>query len=111
MSIQISISGAEADRELASLYTWLREEPDVRLHARIMLKAGGPRPGELGAAFDIIQLVVDSGFQALNLALAFAAWRTTRPSHPAVTIESEGTKVTLEEADPDTVETIVRALR
>jgi hypothetical protein len=34
------------------------------------------------AAFEVVQLVVHSGFQALSLALAYASWRATRPGSP-----------------------------
>jgi hypothetical protein len=34
------------------------------------------------AAFEVVQLVVHSGFQALTLALAYASWRATRPGSP-----------------------------
>jgi hypothetical protein len=105
------MTGPAAEQELRSLCEWLRHEPDVVRHARISLGSAEPRPGEMGVALEVIQLVTDSGFQALNLALAYAAWRGTRPSRPQVTIERSGTKITLDEADPDAVNKIVRAMR
>ena len=110
MLIQIRMTGPDADRELGSLYTWLQGEPDIRRHSSMSLMSAEPPPSEMGAAFDVIQLVVDSGFQTLNLALAYASWRATRPSRPQVTIEGDGAKVTLDDADPDTVQAIVRAI-
>lgn len=111
MLINIRMDGSDADRELASLYAWLREEPDIRGHARISFGAAEVDSSEMGAIFDIIQLMVDSGFQALNLALAYTTWRATRSSHPEVTIEYNGNRVSLKDSDPDTVAAIVRALR
>lgn len=110
MPIQIRMTGPDADRDLGSLYEWLHEESDIRRYAQMKLVAAKPGPSAMGAAFDVIQLVVDSGFQALNLALAYATWRATRPSGSQVTIESEGTRITLEGAEPDAVDIIVRAL-
>lgn len=110
MSIAIRMSGRAAEQELRSLCDWLRHEPDVARHARISIGSAEPRPGEMGVSLEVIQLVTDSGFQALNLALAYAAWRGTRPSRPQVTIERSGTKITLDETDPDTVNKIVRAM-
>ncbi len=111
MPIRISMSGPDSDRELASLYGWLEDEQEIRQHARISMLPVKPDPAEMGTAFDVIQLVVDSGFQAANLALAYAAWRATRPARPQVTIEIERTqRVTLDDATPDVVETIVRVL-
>ena len=98
-SIEIKMSGHDAEEELRSLYAWLQDEPDVRRTAEMTLTAGAGKPGvgEMGAAIDVIQLVIGDGFQALNLALAYAAWRGTRAKHPAVTIEHAGTKVMLDE--------------
>jgi hypothetical protein len=110
MPIQIRVTGPDADRELGSLYAWLQDEPGIRRHSSMSLKSAEPSSSEMGAAFDVIQLVVDSGFQTLSLALAYVTWRATRPSHSQVTIERDGTKVTLDDADPDTVQAIVRAI-
>lgn len=87
MPIQIRMNGPDSDQELASLYGWLGDESEIRQHARISMAATEPGPSEMGTAFDVIQLVVDSGFQAANLALAYAAWRATRRVRPQVTIE------------------------
>lgn len=110
MPIHIWVTGPDADRELTSLYAWLREEPEIRQHSRMSLVAPEPGATGMGAAFEIIQLVVDGGFQALNLALAYATWRATRPGRPQVTIEGDGARITLDGAEQDTVEAILRAL-
>lgn len=109
MPIEIRMSGQDAEDELASLCAWLRDDQDLRGHARISLRGDGPRPEEMGSAFDVIQLVVDGGFQALNFAVTYATWRATRRSHPRVTITYEGTRVSLSD-EPETVDVIVRAL-
>ena len=110
MRIQIRVAGQDADQELRSLYAWLLKDSDLRRHAQASLVVTEPHPSEMGAALELIQLVVDGGFQALNLALAYASWRATRPSHPHVTIERDGVKITLDDAEPDAVEAIVRGL-
>lgn len=111
MPIRIRMSGPGADRELSSLYAWLGDEPEIRLHARVSMVAAEPGSSGMGAAFDVVQLVVDSGFQAANLALAYAAWRATRPSRPQATIEVDGTRrAALDDSEPDIVQVIVRIL-
>jgi hypothetical protein len=110
MEINIRLAGPAADQELSSFYRWLREEPEIRNHASVTLKSTDIQPGELGAVFDIIQLVVDSSFQALSLALAFAAWRSTRTSKPKITIECGEKSVAIEDVDSNTVDIIVRTL-
>jgi hypothetical protein len=104
------MSGSGADVALSSLYAWLRDEPDVWRHAQISLLASEPGPADMGTAFDVIQLVVDSGFQAVNLALAYAAWRTARPSQQHVTIEHDGITVSLNGSESDAVEAIIHVL-
>jgi len=104
------MSGLGADDALSSLYEWLRDEPDVWQHAKISMLAAEPGPAVMGTAFDVIQLIVDGSFQAMNLALAYAAWRATRPSHPHVTIEHDGMTISLDGSEPDTVEAIIHAL-
>lgn len=110
MAIQIRVSGPSADTELASLYVWIRDEPDIRRHAQVSLLSAEQGPADMGTAFDVIQLVVDSGFQAANLALAYAAWRATRPRPPQVTIQHNGVTVTLDGSTSDDVEAIVQIL-
>lgn len=110
MAILIGISGPSADSELASLYAWLRDEPYIRQHAQLSLLSAKHKPADMGTGFDVLQLIVDSGFQAANLALAYAAWRRTRPRPPKVTIEHNGVTVTLDASESDTVEAIVQIL-
>jgi hypothetical protein len=108
MSIFIRVGGDGADGELRSLYGWLLNEPEVRRHAKVSLVSGEPEAGRMGAGLEAVKLVVDSGFAAANLALAYAAWRTSRPSTSVVTIERDGTTVSLTDADPGEIDKIVR---
>ena len=110
MPIQIRMTGPEAEQELGSLYTWLREDEDIRRHALMSLEPVEPSPSEMGTAFEVIQLVVDSGFQTLSLALAYVTWRASRPSSHQITIERDGSKITVDDADSDTVDAIVHSL-
>ena len=114
MPIQIRVTGPETEQELSSLLAWLRADEDLRRHAHLSLVAEEPGPGDMGAGFEVIQLVVDSGFQVLSLALAYATWRTSRPTRRkvTVTIERDGSTITLEDAEPEpeTVAAIIRAL-
>lgn len=109
MLIQIRVPG-DSDQELISFHAWLVAEPDVRQHARILLVPSEPARGHMGTAFEVIQLITDSGFQAANLALAYLGWRATRPRGTRVTIQNGTTAITLDNADPRTVEAVVDAL-
>ena len=62
MPIRISMSGPDADEELAPcIGDWVMS---LDTSAGWALYRGGPaRPSEVGAALDVIQFVVDHGFQ------------------------------------------------
>lgn len=110
MEIRVSLAGGD-EEELRSLYAWLREEPDVRHHALIDLESPSPRPGEMGTGVvDVIKLITDTGFQGLNLALAWQAWRASRRSTAKVVVELDGDKTVISGDDPDAVRSIVAAL-
>ena len=108
--IRIQVRGLDAEGELLSLHAWLQDEPAVRNNAHISLQRRVPQKGEMGSAFDIIQLSIDSSFQVLSLALAYAAWRDTRVKDSKVTIERGQEKITLTGVDEDTVKQIVQTL-
>lgn len=94
--IRLGASGADGGaRATLDFYAWLRQTPDVRDHADVSLRPveqdDSLRPAqqddaETMGAVEIIELVLSQGFAALNLALAYASWRTARPSAPAVTL-------------------------
>ncbi|MCO6004482.1 hypothetical protein NE236_05760 [Actinoallomurus purpureus] len=104
------MSAENREEDLRSFYEWLGEEPDVRRHATISLEPGKPTEGEMGSALEIVKLVIDTNFQILNFGLAYVAWRTTRKKPAALTVERDGTKITLDDADPETVARILQAL-
>ncbi|MFD0689991.1 effector-associated constant component EACC1 [Actinomadura fibrosa] len=111
MSDVILISTDGTAEELRSFREWLRDEPDVRRHAIVTLDASEPaEPGEMGGALDVVKLVIDTDFQLLNLGLAYLSWRSSRPRPAAVTIERDGVKITLDEADPEAVARLLRTL-
>lgn len=110
MSSVIRVRTDNGEAELRSFAQWLRDEPDVRRHAVISLEAAEVGEGEMGGALDVVKLVIDTNFQILNFGLAYIAWRATRPKAPAVTIERDGVKVTLDDADPEVVARLLREL-
>ena len=111
MLIKIRMNDRQSEDELRSLYFWLRDEPEVRTHARISLVPEEPETGTMGTAFEILQFVTDTGFQALNFAVAYAAWRASRASKPQVTIEYNNKKIILSANGKDAVDEIIRILK
>ena len=97
---------------LLSLQQWLVGEPDV-VQSEIGLSTATPRPGELGAAVDIISLVLGTGLSVGQLLLAVSNWRRSRPAAPAVIltrIDPDGVSVRIESSDPAAVAAAARAL-
>ncbi|MFB4299828.1 hypothetical protein [Actinomadura sp. NTSP31] len=110
--IRISVNGDAhgADEDLRSLQQWLRDEPDIRGHAVISAESAPAGEGEMGGALDVVKLVIDTGFQVMNFGLAYAAWRSTRPRPAPVTVERGGTRIVLDDDDPETIARLLRAL-
>ncbi|MFD5780370.1 hypothetical protein [Streptomyces sp. NPDC126933] len=101
-----------AEGELRSLHAWLLAEPAARRHARPVLDtARSPRAGAQGDTIDLISLVVSSGFSAASLALSMAAWRTTRPGQPVITVERpDGVRVTIADSSPEEMRRLLESL-
>ncbi|MBB5775044.1 effector-associated constant component EACC1 [Nonomuraea jabiensis] len=110
MSICIQFDGRGSEQELRSLREWLIDDPEMRRHAKIRLGGAPVEDGEMGSALEVIELITNSGFQAITFALAYVSWRSTRPAKPSATIEHNGMKIVLSDGDPETVEKIVRML-
>ncbi|MEV0399166.1 hypothetical protein [Actinoallomurus sp. NPDC050550] len=109
LSVRIA-SGGSDDDVLRSFARWLGEEPEIRRHAVINGLAAVPGAGDMGGALEVVQLVLDSGFQLANLALAYTAWRSTRSDAPAVTVSRGGVSITLASGDAEVVARLVREL-
>jgi hypothetical protein len=110
LEYRISVGGNSPGRDVRQLTQWLRQDTTTRTGATITLQPAHPAEGQMGTALDVIALVTQSGFSTASLALTICAWRRTRPSTPAVTIERNGVRVTVDSDDPAEVARIVRAL-
>ncbi|MGW6286208.1 effector-associated constant component EACC1 [Streptomyces sp. NPDC055107] len=107
--VQLEVRVASAG-ELRSLQGWLRSDPEVRRAATVDVRGNAPRPGEMGATLDVLQLVTENGWSAASFALALVAWRRTRPQPPRVEIRRGDTVVVLTDGSDEEIERVVRAL-
>jgi hypothetical protein len=108
MAIRITFEGNAGEKNLNSLADWLRNEPNIRQHAKITMESAPPRPGRLGVPFEAIQLAVDSAFSLANLAIAISSWRRSRSETPAIIVN--GTLVLdSAERDPEKIAQELRA--
>ncbi|MFH9587016.1 hypothetical protein ACH4MW_15105 [Streptomyces luteogriseus] len=109
--LSVRIAGGDSDDEvLRSFARWLEEEPEIRRHAVTTWSAAPPGAGEMGGTLEVVKLVLDSGFQLANFALAYTAWRSTRPDAPAVTVSRGDLRITLNSSDPEVVARLLREL-
>ena len=103
MQIRFELNGSESERELRSLYQWLRGDRELREHAVVEPADQGPRPGEMSAAFDAVVAVLSTVTGAGQLAVAYAAWRDARQPRSSVTVVVTG-------GDEEAVRAVRRAL-
>ncbi|MFD7232149.1 hypothetical protein [Streptomyces sp. NPDC059881] len=96
--------------ELRSLQGWLRSDPDMRRSSAAEMRGGVPRPGEMGTALDVLQLVTGNGWSAASFVLALVAWRQTRPQRPRVEIRRGDTVIVLTDCSAGEIERATRAL-
>ncbi|MFI9030354.1 hypothetical protein [Streptomyces sp. NPDC053560] len=110
--VRLTLHGTESTQEFRSLHRWLRDGgPELRAAGVTVRDVGeDPAPGEMGGAFEVIQLLVEHGAGWGSLALAVAAWWEAHRPRSSVTFERDGTKVTLTGAELRDEETVRRAL-
>jgi hypothetical protein len=122
-SVYIQLSASEGDdevtqRDVLDFYTWLRRTENVAEHADISLRpaqqddadADAETDADTMGAVEIIDMALGHGFEALNLALAYATWRLARPSGPAVTLTTRRGSVTVRGGSEEEIRRIVTAL-
>jgi hypothetical protein len=111
MRVVIAAPEHEDGQMLADeLHDWLVGDTELRRTAEIR-RLSVPRPGTMGPA-DVIEIVVSQGIAALNLAIAYASWRSTRPSPPSLTVTLPGgATLTVRDDSPEALERILAALR
>ncbi len=115
MQIRFAASGLDHDRDLASLYTWLRD--DRALRGRVKLDVlDRTAPGEMGGAFDAVVAVVSAGAALVSagaavgqmrasmkeLETSIREWREARRPRSIIVVISDG--------DPKDIQQIIAAL-
>ena len=105
MDISLAVDDEDS---LRALYQWLRDD-EIRRVVPVTLTPTPPRPGEMGAAFEVINAVVSNGIALGGLLVAVASWRASRPQAPRVRIRHRDTVVELD-GSPDEIRRLVDAL-
>nr|WP_274390258.1 hypothetical protein [Streptomyces adustus] len=97
-------------RVIRDLYEWLDRTPAVERHVKLQLTAA-PQPGDTMGAADLINMVLNQGFAAGNLVLAYRAWRSARPAAPPITVTAADKIIVLGDASEETLHRLERLLR
>jgi Effector Associated Constant Component 1/Caspase domain len=96
--INIKIASPDNKRAHNSLHNRLNENPYIKENAQVKLPDSAPEG--MGPALDAIQLVLNSGFDLANLALAIAEWRDkSRETAAPIAVEANGRTTELSLAD------------
>ena len=89
MIINIRIADPDNKRARNSLHNWLNNNQYIKENAQLKLPDSAPEG--MGPEFDVIQLVLSSGFDLANLALAFAEWRDkSRETAAPIAVQANG---------------------
>jgi hypothetical protein len=87
--INIRIADPDNKRAHNSLHNWLNNNQYIRENSQ--LKLPDSEPGGMGPELDVIQLVLSSGFDLANLALAIAEWRDkSRETAAPIAVQANG---------------------
>jgi hypothetical protein len=87
--INIRIADPDNKRAHNSLHNWLNKDQYIKENAQLKLPDSAPEG--MGPEFDVIQLVLSSGFELANLALAFAEWRDkSRETAAPIAVQANG---------------------
>jgi membrane-associated two-gene conflict system component 1 (EACC1) len=108
--VRLEVHVEQGAGELRSLQGWLRSDPLTRRSAGIELAGSTPRPGQMGTALDVLQLVTGNGWSAASFVMAVAAWRKTRAQRPRVEIRRGETVVVLTDCSDEEIDRATRAL-
>ncbi|MHC3472158.1 effector-associated constant component EACC1 [Streptomyces sp. 7R007] len=115
MDVRLRLPDDPDGVELKQLYDWLIRDHELHPVADISLRAGSAREPDdvtMGDAFDIVQLVLDSGFQLASLGAALLAWRRAQRPRSVIVVEYRGVRVELPaDTSPETVDAFLDTLR
>jgi Effector Associated Constant Component 1 len=109
VEIGLSVPGEGDHESLMSLYEWLEDDREIRQQADIRLVEASRQQGSMAGEFELISLLISSGFNIGNLAIALANWRSSRTVPPPVRIAADNLEVTIETSDSRVVEKTLKS--
>ncbi|MFF1897126.1 hypothetical protein [Streptomyces sp. NPDC058206] len=111
MELQITVDTQDDDTAAHDLYYWLRQDRELRRHAKVELTLPASASGRMNAG-ETINMFVSNGLAAASLLVNIVvAWRTARPSSPGpVVIGRDGMTVTVHDTSEDTLRRVATLL-
>ncbi|MFG2130960.1 hypothetical protein ACGFNV_24520 [Streptomyces sp. NPDC048751] len=111
MELSLTLAdGENTGDQLASLYRWLRQDPDITDHIDVRHGQGTAPPGTMSGTLEVINLAVSNTLALANLFVAVGAWRGTRRGAPEVRVERDGLVLTVTGDDPEKVRALIADL-
>ena len=111
MEIRIGALGDDAQEALQSLQTWLVDDRDVAINAKIVPIESRSEPGSMTSDIEAISLIVSSAFNLANLTLAYLTWRSAQVAPPApVRITVNAQSIVVSDTSPETAACITSLL-
>lgn len=107
--LTLAVDGDVGGQEGAALRNWLGRDETLRGQAQVQV-GDSSRPGAMGQALELVNVVLSNTLALANLLLAVAAWRQSRPRRSTVRIEAYGSTFTLDTDDPRAIEALARTL-
>lgn len=94
MQAQIRVIGGDELEEFAALYSWLREDADLRGHVAAVEKPIGDT--DLGSALEMVTVAVSSGGVGAALCTSLTTWLRTRRSDLRIRVSAKGRSIEVE---------------
>lgn len=102
-----------AEEDLRSLLRWLDTDESLRREVRGHLESSVSLPADaMGTGFDILQLILGSGFSSSALAVSIMQWRDSRHNRPGIILRRGHLEIEIPADRPDheTLERVIAFL-
>ncbi|GAA1578720.1 hypothetical protein GCM10009789_35350 [Kribbella sancticallisti] len=109
MEVQLTVSGADTVDQVASLFSWLTDEPGLRGRVRIVEPVRAE--DDLGALSDTLMVLLGSGGVGAALASALRAWLQRRSVDVTITLKSKEKSIQVRADRAKDAESTLRQLR
>lgn len=104
-----NVGEAPEGENLASLYRWLTDDPELQGSTRIdFAAAGGGELGRMGASLDVINVLLSNSIALAGLIVSYRAWRDSRSKPERIRVEVGGVALRLDTASDKELEDLAR---